>query len=85
MIPKPEKYLTQKVLLDNGNTLDIDKMASYGKTTMIFYKDNERWAFAINIIIRKPVFGKPTGGSQNGEIFQKRGKKNFRKKYEEKA
>ena len=37
-----EKYITQKVLLDNESTLDVDKIASYGKTTIIFYMGNER-------------------------------------------
>lgn len=37
-----EKFLTHKVLLDNNATLDIDRLASCGKNTMIFCNANEK-------------------------------------------
>lgn len=35
-----DKYLTEKVSLDNGQTLELRNMASCGKNAVIFYKEN---------------------------------------------
>jgi len=37
-----EKYVSEKISLDNGNTIDIDNLASCGKNTIIFYDNNEK-------------------------------------------
>ena len=37
-----EKFLTEKVTLDNGNVLSVDKIASCGKNTVIFYNDEKK-------------------------------------------
>ena len=34
-----ERFLTEKLSLDNGNTLEISKIASCGKNTVIFYEN----------------------------------------------
>lgn len=35
-----EKFFTQKFSLDNGNSLNVNQMASCGKNTVIFYEEN---------------------------------------------
>lgn len=37
-----EKYLTEKISLDNGKTLQVNQLASCGKNTVIFYDDNKK-------------------------------------------
>lgn len=37
-----EKFSTQKILLDNGQTLEIEDVATCGKNTLIFYKHTEK-------------------------------------------
>jgi len=37
-----EKYLTEKISLDNGVILDVKDIASCGKNTMIFYNSNNK-------------------------------------------
>lgn len=36
-----EKFITQKVLLDNNGALDVDNIASFGRNTIIFYGDHK--------------------------------------------
>jgi uncharacterized protein YrrD len=36
-----EKFATENILLDNGNTLDISDLASVGKNVLIFYKNKK--------------------------------------------
>ena len=36
------KFLTDKISLDNGQILDVKNLATCGKNTMIFYKDNQK-------------------------------------------
>ena len=37
-----DKYITEKILLDNGQTLNINDMATSGKNTLIFYNQSNK-------------------------------------------
>lgn len=37
-----DKFLTEKFLLDNGKTIDVNLLASSGKNTTIFYENNDK-------------------------------------------
>lgn len=46
-----EKFITQKISLDNNETLDVESVASCGKNTIIFNKNN----FRLNIKKFEPI------------------------------